>query len=133
MKIKTTDLIGPALDWAVTYAEMLAREDRGEHIKSWVCDGILKGEQADPYSIDWLWGGPIIEREKIEITYWHQPNQWQASTNERIQYDERGEFIEGSDFQQFGHTALIAAMRCYVAFCLGDEVEIPNELVGEAK
>jgi hypothetical protein len=28
-----------------------------------------------------------------------------------------------------GHTPLIAAMRCYVASKLGDEVEIPDELL----
>jgi hypothetical protein len=28
----------------------------------------------------------------------------------------------------FGPTPLIAAMRCYVASKLGDEVEVPNEL-----
>jgi hypothetical protein len=33
----------------------------------------------------------------------------------------------------YGHTPLIAAMRCYVASKLGDEVEIPQELLGEAK
>jgi hypothetical protein len=29
---------------------------------------------------------------------------------------------------QYGDTPLIAAMRCYVASKLGDEVEIPKEL-----
>jgi len=29
----------------------------------------------------------------------------------------------------FGHTPLVAAMRCFVASHLGDEVEIPDELV----
>ena len=29
---------------------------------------------------------------------------------------------------QFGPTPLIAAMRCYVASKLGDEVEVPEEL-----
>jgi hypothetical protein len=34
----------------------------------------------------------------------------------------------------YGDTPLIAAMRCYVASKLGDEVEIPNELTeGESK
>jgi hypothetical protein len=30
---------------------------------------------------------------------------------------------------QYGPTPLIAAMRCYVASKLGDEVEVPDELL----
>ena len=30
-----------------------------------------------------------------------------------------------------GSTHLIAAMRCYVASKLGDEVEVPDETIGE--
>jgi hypothetical protein len=29
---------------------------------------------------------------------------------------------------QYGNTPLIAAMRCYVASKMGDEIEIPEEL-----
>jgi hypothetical protein len=36
---------------------------------------------------------------------------------------EDGTFVQGE-----GDTCLIAAMRCYVASKLGDEVEIPEEL-----
>ena len=31
------------------------------------------------------------------------------------------------DEEYFGPTPLIAAMRCYVASVLGDEVEVPDE------
>ena len=31
--------------------------------------------------------------------------------------------------EAFGPTPLIAAMRCFVASKLGDEVEVPNEIV----
>jgi hypothetical protein len=37
--------------------------------------------------------------------------------------------MEGPSFsEEQGPTALVAAMRCYVAACLGDEIEIPEEL-----
>ena len=88
--MKTDDLTGAALDWAVG--------STGEY---WV--GF--------FSTDWAQGGPIIEREKI-ATAWHI-TRWVAW---------RG-VVEHP-----GPTPLIAAMRCYVAAKLGDEVEIPEEL-----
>jgi hypothetical protein len=33
------------------------------------------------------------------------------------------------DEEYFGPTPLIAAMRCYVASQLGDEVEVPSDLM----
>ena len=63
-------------------------------------------------STDWAQGGPIIEREGLTIT--HQQNQWAAQTDD--------------DLFEFGPTPLIAAMRCYVASKLGDEIELPEEL-----
>jgi hypothetical protein len=40
-----------------------------------------------------------------------------------------GQHDTANDFAQ-GPTPLIAAMRCYVASQLGDEVEVPEELKG---
>ena len=64
------------------------------------------------YSIDWYAAGPIIEREGIGLL----PS--------GTAYYER----EGGTHYSYGPTLLIAAMRCYVASKLGDEVEIPEEL-----
>jgi hypothetical protein len=33
------------------------------------------------------------------------------------------------DWVMFGHTPLVAAMRCYVASKLGDTVEVPEEIL----
>ena len=69
------------------------------------------------FSTDWAQGGPIIEREEIS-TVWAN-GQWESHTvNDQDEYAQ----IE------YGPTPLIAAMRCYVASKLGDEVEIPKEL-----
>lgn len=57
-------------------------------------------------------GGPIIERERINL--WNEGYEWEASRY--------GEHIV------WGKTPLIAAMRCYVASKLGDDVTIPEEL-----
>ena len=108
MKIKTNELIGPALDWAVAKCE----EPVGGY-KAWVQEDLDKGIlHGCRYSTDWEWGGPIIERERIELE-WNGPD-WLAQ-------------IE-ADNEWYGPTPLIAVMRCYVACKLGDEVEIPEEL-----
>lgn len=66
------------------------------------------------YSTDWAQGGPIIDREEIRLT---PPlageTDWLAACG-------------NPDFA--GSTPLVAAMRCYVASRLGDEVEIPDNL-----
>lgn len=72
-------------------------------------------------STDWAQGGPIIDREMREHGFdvWRTADMAQcAATYERGLPDS---YIYGS-------TPLIAAMRCYVASKLGDEVEIPEEL-----
>lgn len=91
--MKTSELTGDALDWAV-------RECTGR--KEW---------NYKP-STDWSQGGPIIEREKITIEWTGED--WMA-------------YI-WHDAEFFGPTPLIAAMRCYVASKLGDEVDVPEEL-----
>ena len=110
--MKTSELIGPALDWAVAKCE-------GNEIH------IRKGVLWIPtkcYSTDWAQGGPIIERERIRTRfevecYWYfttPTDTWIAN------YEGVGEWL--------GPTLLIAALRCYVASKLGDEVEIPEGL-----
>lgn len=66
---------------------------------------------------NWSQGGPIIEREGLHLRKsgceW-QCDYWNEST---LNFD-----------TSYGLTPLIAAMRCYVASKLGDEVEVPDEL-----
>ena len=74
-------------------------------------------------STTWLQVGVIIGREGITVSEENQnPVLWSS-------YIRRNLFKEdGSDAYQTGETPLIAAMRCYVASKLGNEVEIPEEL-----
>ena len=112
MKIKTSELEKQALDWAV--AVCLGHKDIitdfGVYIR-------IKTHPAGALtfcpSTDWALGGPIIERERIELEW--SGSEWWA----RIKADE--------DFS--APTPLVAAMRCYVASKLGDEVDVPDELV----
>lgn len=108
--MKTTELTGAALNLAVAKAWQPVYSDQHllEHAKDF-----------HP-STDWAQGGPIIEREEIAL--------------EPMTHDEHGDGwlatrVEGPAVcMEFGPTMLIAAMRCYVAACLGDEVDVPEEL-----
>ena len=109
MKIKTAELTGAALDWAVGQATG------------------FEGDWLPDYSTDWAAGGPIIEGENIST--WFCDEVLDAETDVMVRgaawYAETFEGEHGVT----GQTALIAAMRCYVASKLGDEVQIPEGLI----
>ena len=112
MKIKTYNLIGPALDWAVVFAN-------GQDAAYWLEMYLREDHRVfcTRPSIQWSQGGPIIERElicynKSMDTYW-------AWLNSDAEGDRNP--------RASGPTLLIAAMRCYVTSKLGDEIEIPEE------
>jgi len=100
MKIKTSELTDAALDCAVAICE---------HNVGWEPEG----EDRDFYSTNWSQGGPLIERERLTVG-------WVADTWAAV--------VGLVEHKQIGPTPLIAAMRCYVASKLGDEVEIPEEI-----
>ena len=105
--MKTSELIGVALDWAVARCEGIVGYGDALDI------GFIKEGGYTPSS-DWAQGGPIIERERIRI-------------------DPRGVWCAAHDSCEWtyymGETPLIAAMRCYVASKLGDEIEISEDLI----
>lgn len=102
--MKTSELTGPALDWAV------AKCEGGDLINF----DHQYAARCYRYSTDWSQGGPIIEREKIGT---HCYGRWSAC----------GANMPSSKACE-GPTLLIAAMRCFVASKLGDEVDVPKEL-----
>ena len=120
MKVKTEELIAPALDWVVTRANFEINFDEVWRNFRSECE----------YSTDWAQGGPIIERERIDILA-AEEGCWSCYKNlldDSIEDDL--EYINsGTSFNGFGPTPLIAAMRCYVASKLGNEVEIPEGLI----
>lgn len=112
VKIKTTELTGPALDWAVAKCD---------------CQGELVGTYNCHYSTNWAQGGPIIERENITVS--RRYNLWDALIKpEFLSNGTKG--VKKECFVS-GETYLIAAMRCFVTSRLGDELEIPAELAPE--
>ena len=117
--MKTNDLMGAALDWAVLYIRTHEATGGKPVLTRDLMRQALKNGMASP-STDWAQGGPIIEREYIELTTTSRNNAeiWEAV------FPGRGE----DAVVQYGPTPLIAAMRCYVASKLGDTVEVPPEL-----
>ena len=110
MKIKTSEMTGAALDWAVAK-----------------CEGVVyHGPAWTKYSTDWSQGGPLIDREIGNL--WknnkldpNEPDVWTAAAYRKAP---DGTMLYYED----GPTPLIAAMRCYVMSRFGDEIEIPQEL-----
>ena len=110
MKIKTSDLKDQALDWAVsTVADLpypIVYDEQGQEVS------------VSPSTV-WTQGGPIIERECLELEV--EEGVWHSRTSFGFHY-----------YSGKGPTPLVAAMRCYVASKLGDEVDVPDELVEAA-
>lgn len=117
--MKTYELTGAALDWAVAQCEgidALAVPERRTSFAHVEYRSEKTGWDFRDYtpSTNWAQAGPIIERERIALVAYTQS--WAASKFDNV-------FFIGA-----GPTPLIAAMRCFVASKLGDEIEIPEEL-----
>lgn len=117
MKIKTSDLEGAALDWAVMRAINV-----GTPWRYW-------GQAITAYSTNWEHGGPIIEREGIATREIPPVSGDNGYIFTRRWIAEMFRFPGGPRRSvAYGTTPLVAAMRCYVANKLGVEIEIPEEL-----
>lgn len=122
MKIKTSDLIGPALNWVVASIEAPPKDRLhlfyGKPAIDRECLGRIDTLRCE-FSTNWAQGGPIIEREHISFVN-RKGDPCRAFKGTPAHY-------EFSVFAPEGQP-LIAAMRCYVYSKLGDEVEVPDEL-----
>jgi len=117
MKIKTSELTGAALDWAVAKCEGKTVTYYGRGLWYGIEDGHDYRWEWSP-STNWAQGGPIIEEEGISVWVFDDVT-WKAENP-----------FAGAECVYEGPTPLIAAMRCFVASRLGDEVDVPEELVG---
>ena len=108
--MKTNDLTEAALDWAVAKCEGVGYWDKPAKF-------VERYQRMNfcLFSRDWKLGGAIIERESINLWRENARARWCASADE-----------DKPDY--WATSPLIAAMRCYVASRLGDEIEIPEEL-----
>lgn len=142
--MKTNELTGAALDWAVAKCEnrtILHDPMKIDWRGYWIWEetpsgkgGIILSEsvyqkigpttkpstkpetQQRGYSpsTNWQQGGPIIERAGIDVCK-VCPDTWRATPLHSTKWNN-------------GHTPLVAAMRCYVASKLGDEINVPSLL-----
>lgn len=119
--MNTNELIGAALNWAVAKCEgknsIAACYYGDDDIPLWLDEA--PNPTWEP-STNWAQGGPIIEREGINLDNYGKNPRWSAWTPAPDR--------ESGEAQAYGPTPLIAAMRCFIASRLGDEVDVPEEL-----
>ncbi|KPY33142.1 phage protein NinX family protein [Pseudomonas syringae] len=128
VEVKTADLIGAALDWAVAQVEevktiMLSPRFK-EPKKPFALYGSMAmpigdGEQGYAPSTCWHCGGPLIEKYKLDIgaPLEIKSGPWNAATE------------WGNPIGYKAETPLIAACRAIVASVLGEIVSVPKELL----
>ncbi len=133
--MKVAELEGAELDYWVAKAEgkcnmEIHPDDTTKELICWEMNppdttahgrGYKIFERSFRPSTEWFDGGPIIEREKIEIYITnHQElgEEWGANKMGRDK-NKRGMWFE---FISFGPIPLIAAMRAYVSSVYGGEV-----------
>lgn len=109
MRVKTRDLKGAALDWAV---ELIERD--------YVCDSVTGSDTPvllgiiRKFSSEWEHGGPILPRENITVA--RHGARFLATSQSS------GASVGAADY-------LTAAMRCHVWAAVGSEIDVPGELV----
>jgi len=124
--MKTNELTGAALDWAVAKCD-----GHKVFIKHAPLQVMYTPERKRSWyiyrpSTNWAQGGPIIEREGIELLCNVSAVQAAAFKDANPEWFACPK--HGRSDHWHGTTPLIAAMRCYVASKLGDEIEMPQGL-----
>lgn len=125
IEVRTSDLVGAALDWAVAHA--IGHKPRTGHGCAYpveIIDWNRPGSQVNACrfepSTDWSQGGPLIKKNLIAFSVEHK------DVILAVLCDENGMYISG--WRQ-GENHLIAACRAIVAAKLGDAVQVPSQLV----
>ena len=114
MKIKTTELNGEALDWAVAKCEGKVLNDEYRAYQGLI-RGVWGSIRYKP-STCWAQGGPIKTRERISTQIKHDG--WWVACIYNVNDEPTHVKLDSSE--------LVAAMRCYVASKLGDVVDVPE-------
>jgi hypothetical protein len=126
IEVKTAELDGSALDWAVAQVE-------GRATRIYLCPvmdeykvaaTVPGGDLQSAWmpSIDWAQGGPLIEKYRADLCF-ERDGLYHAELCD-------SEGMQLSPYTGvYGSTPLIAACRAIVAAKLGDLVSVPAELV----
>jgi len=133
MKVKVAEASDMVLDWLVAKYKGANNLRRNVHRfnNDWILDWPRDQEGKTPRveylaefspTNSWAQGGPIIEQLRSDSAY-------------PFLIESDGDNVhvlswpsENVHFSGYGPTVLVAAMRCYVASKLGEEVEVPDEL-----
>jgi hypothetical protein len=144
MKVKTRDLTDAALDWAVAVCEdrKIVHDPMsfGDHTSEggywiWEDHGVANpktiyakiGRQYSPSTI-WAQGGPIIDREITKV-FRNVGGTFTAQIRHEESHPRVSHKVLAGWTNCSGPTALTAAMRCYVASEMGDEIDVPDALL----
>lgn len=113
MKVKTSELSGAALDWAVAKAtgyDVVISSKKG------IWKGALLTAPLVKYSpsTDWNQCGPLLKEHYVNIKV-RRSGEWAANVETEMMF-------------YIGYTPQIAICRAVVASLLGDEIELPEGL-----
>lgn len=111
MKLRTQELVGDALDWAVaTYLGVP------------IPNGLTDDER---YSTDWSIGGPLMEHFVVNVNATGTTAEpWEAEPSDGFVHSG---FIAPA-VTTTGQTILIAVMRLIVLKNMGEEIEVPSNI-----
>lgn len=118
MRTVAEHLEGVALDWSVLMLE--SNNEYRDHFSTFMQEHSLGLHR---YSTMWHFGGPVIDQARICIIFSKEDAQYPIA---RIWDETIDKWHEAE-----GQTSLIAAMRCYVKYKVGDEIEVPDALFEE--
>lgn len=118
--IRISEATNRQLDWLVAKAE-------GHDVAVSKCgDVIIQRDNVVDYfnpTVNWGWGGPIMERKGIEpAKLIGRQVGYTAFMNNDIDSPEQLVFM-------YGNTYLQASMRCIAVHHFGETAEIPEELI----
>lgn len=123
-KVKTAELTGAALDWAVGVAE--GRQPgaykgvvRATAHPDCPDSAPMFGPELN-YSTGWAQAGPLLNQHKISRTIDHS-GLWIAYAGYNLNDEQR--------HMQCDRSELVAGLRCLVALNLGEVVDVPEELL----
>lgn len=151
MKVNTSTLTGRALTWSVCKAlgYVPARIDGGEHgpthkpapelefSHSLILPGASRSVLFSTFDFEtWVGAGPIIEQAGINVMLRygslppnHVQDVWDALIKPEFYSTGRPGTGVKKEVMSSGPLPVTAAMRCFIASRLGDEVEIPEVLL----
>jgi len=129
MKIKVSEATPLQLDWLVAKAAQMPVVVMCN--PTWAVPVYVATNETGLYTFapatNWEQGGPIIEREGIELhgSILDAGNCWAQFYRPHTTFDGGARHYH----RQEGSTPLIAAMRCFICSRFGEIVEVPDELL----